>query len=70
MVVQAENLIVKGVERIAYAYVDPRAYWTSSPPVYRTKRDYWPLIWMAVSCCCGWTGPAERVDLPPPRRYW
>lgn len=57
-----ENLLVRATERPSYGYIDPRAMCGSQHP------DWWHVIWMAVSCCCGVLGPAERADhrLPTP----
>jgi hypothetical protein len=52
------NDLVKVRERPAYSFLDSRAIWAS--------QDYWHVIWMAVSCCCGLQGEALPVRLPDP----
>mgnify|MGYP001608318266 CR=1 FL=1 len=55
------NEIVRASERIAYGFTDVRAAFGTMPP------DYWHVIWMAVSCCCGLEGPTMLVGgLPLP----
>lgn len=57
-----DNLLVRATERTVYGFIDPRA-------VFATQQsEFWHLIWMASSCCCGVSGPSQRVDdrLPNP----
>jgi hypothetical protein len=54
------NDIVNCTERVSHAYVDTRAVFGSLTP------NYWHVIWMAVSCCCGLRGNAQMVRLPEP----
>lgn len=55
-----ENLLVHATERIAYGFSDTRALWGDVKP------HWWSSIWMAVSSCCGLTGPCDPVKLPAP----
>lgn len=52
------NDMVHATERVSFSYADPRATFGSSEP------DWWRVIWMAVSCCCGMEGEMEIVRLP------
>jgi hypothetical protein len=56
-----DNLLVHATERISYGWIDSRAAFAGD-----ASRDYWHIIWMAVSCCCGLKGEAEPVRLPAP----
>lgn len=56
----SDNLMVRATERPSYGWTDPRAIWGSSAP------NYWHVIWMAVSSCCGIEGETEPVQLPRP----